>query len=147
MKLGIIASEGDVSFTGDFLQMQQKNTTTIDLSHPGNITTNFFNSSIYNPGISRNPNLVNNTGIDLSMFNVPNAGNINIANGQTSTIFKYGTSSDVYSIFAFAMAVDSYIPEPEGIMVVNSINAVASPPQPYTVLPGQEISYTLNIKK
>jgi hypothetical protein len=24
MKLGIIASEGDVSFTGDFLQMQQK---------------------------------------------------------------------------------------------------------------------------
>jgi hypothetical protein len=58
------------------------------------------------------------------MFNVPNAGNINIANGQTSTIFKYGTSSDVYSIFAFAMAVDSYIPEPEGIMVVNSINAV-----------------------
>jgi hypothetical protein len=29
------------------------------------------------------------------------------------------------------MAVDSYIPEPEGIMVVNSINAVASPPQPY----------------
>jgi hypothetical protein len=29
MKLGIIASEGDVSFTGDFLQMQQKNTTTI----------------------------------------------------------------------------------------------------------------------
>jgi hypothetical protein len=43
MKLGIIASEGDVSFTGDFLQMQQKNTTTyIDLSHPGNITTNFL---------------------------------------------------------------------------------------------------------
>jgi hypothetical protein len=41
MKLGIIASEGDVSFTGDFLQMQQKNTTYIDLSHPGNIT-NFF---------------------------------------------------------------------------------------------------------
>jgi hypothetical protein len=66
-----------------------KNTTTyIDLSHPGNITTNFFNSSIYNPGISRNPNLVNNTGIDLSMFNVPNAGNINIANGQTSTILN-----------------------------------------------------------
>jgi hypothetical protein len=52
------------------------------------------------------------------MFNVPNAGNINIANGQTSTIFKYGTSSDVYSIFAFAMAVDSYIPEPEGIIMV-----------------------------
>jgi hypothetical protein len=27
MKLGIIASEGDVSFTGDFLQMQQKKNT------------------------------------------------------------------------------------------------------------------------
>jgi hypothetical protein len=43
-----------------------------------------------------------------------------LANGQTSTIFKYGTSSDVYSIFAFAMAVDSYIPEPEGIIMVLS---------------------------
>tara|TARA_R110000868_G_scaffold264879_1_gene523495 strand:- start:782 stop:5602 length:4821 start_codon:yes stop_codon:yes gene_type:complete len=147
MKLGVIASEGDVSFTGDFLQLQQLNTATyIDLSHSGNTTTNFFNSSIYNPGISRNPNLVNNTGMDISMFNVPNTGNINIANGQTSTIFKYGTNSDTYSIFAFGMAVDSYVPEPEGILVVNSINAVTNPPQPYNVLPGQEISYTLNIK-
>jgi hypothetical protein len=64
------------------------------------------------------------------MFNVPNAGNIKHSTANIY-FFKYGTSSDVYSIFAFAMAVDSYIPEPEGIMVVNSINAVASPPQPY----------------
>jgi hypothetical protein len=55
MKLGIIASEGDVSFTGDFLQMQQKNTATyIDLSHPGNITTNFL-IHLFITGISRNP--------------------------------------------------------------------------------------------
>jgi uncharacterized repeat protein (TIGR01451 family) len=44
------------------------------------------------------------------------------------------------------MSVDTYIPEPEGVMGINSIN-VPNPSQPYTVLPGQEeISYTLNIK-
>jgi hypothetical protein len=41
------------------------------------------------------------------------------------------------------MSVDTYIPEPEGVMGINSINAVPNPPQPYTVLPG-EISYILN---
>jgi hypothetical protein len=82
MKLGIIASEGDVSFTGDFLQMQQKYHYLYWSVSPWKHNYQFFNSSIYNPGISRNPNLVNNTGIDLSMFNVPNAGNINIANGN-----------------------------------------------------------------
>jgi hypothetical protein len=41
MKLGIIASEGDVSFTGDF-RCNKKIPLPIDLSHPGNITTNFL---------------------------------------------------------------------------------------------------------
>jgi hypothetical protein len=44
------------------------------------------------------------------------------------------------------MSVDTYIPEPEGVMAINSINAVPNPPQPYTVLPGQEISYSPLLK-
>jgi hypothetical protein len=147
MKLGVMAAEGDENRTGDYLEIQQLNTATYQrLSHSGNVTTNFFNSSIATGGNTKNPDLVNNTGIDISMFSIPNTGNSIIANGQTSTIFNYGSSGDKFSIFAFAMAVDSYIPEPEGIMVVNSINSISNPIQPYSVLPGQEISYTLNIK-
>ncbi|WP_051929313.1 LamG-like jellyroll fold domain-containing protein [Flavobacterium sp. 83] len=145
MKLGVMASEGDKNKTGDYLKVQQLNTTTyIDLSHSGNTTTNFYNSSIQTGGNTRNPNLVNNTGIDLSMFTIPNTGNVNIANGQTSTNFKYGSSLDKFSIFGFAMSVDSYVPDPKGLISVTSINNVPNPPV-LNALPGQTINYSLNI--
>ncbi|MBD0725383.1 hypothetical protein B6A10_09350 [Flavobacterium sp. L1I52] len=145
MKLGVMASEGDVAKTGDYLQVQQLNTTTyVSLSHSGNTTNNFYNSSILTGGNTRNPNLQNNTGIDLSMFNIPNTGNANIANGQTSTNFKYGSSLDKFSIFGFAMSVDSYVPDPQGLISVNSINNVTNPTV-LNALPGQTINYSLNI--
>jgi hypothetical protein len=150
MKLGVMATEGDAGVTGDYLKIKKLNSTNasdyVSLSHAGNNTNNFFNSSIYTGGNTRNPNLVNNTGMDLSMFEIPNAGNSVIANNQTSTTFRYGTLGELYSIFGLAMSVDTYIPEPEGIMAVNSINATSNPPQPYNVLPGQEIEYKLNIR-
>jgi len=145
MKLGVMASEGDIMKTGDYLKVQQLNTlfyTT--LSHSGNSLTNFYNSSILTGGNIRNPNLVNNTGIDLSMFTIPNALNLNIANGQTSTNFKYGSTLDKFSIFGFAMSVDSYVPEPKGLISVNSINNITNPPV-LNALPGQTINYSLNI--
>jgi hypothetical protein len=72
VKLGLMASEGDVSFSGDYFRIRNLNTNSYtNLSHAGNSTTNFFNSSI-NTGGTRNPNLVNNTGIDVVMFTIPN---------------------------------------------------------------------------
>lgn len=145
MKLGVMVSEGDRNRTGDYLKIQELNTANyLSLSHTGNTTTNFYNSSIETGGNPRNPNLLNNTGIDLSMFNVPNTGNTIIANGQTSTNFQYGSSADKFSIFGFAMAVDAYVPKPEGIIDVNSINGVPNP-SVLTVLPGQVIEYSLDI--
>lgn len=145
MKLGVMASEGDVGKTGDYLKVQQLNTSTyIPLSHSGNTTTNFYNSSILTGGNTRSPNLQNNTGIDLCMFTIPNTSNANIANGQTSTNFKYGSSLDKFSIFGFAMSVDSYIPEPKGLISVNSINNNTNPSD-LNALPGQAINYSLNI--
>ncbi|MGM8361210.1 LamG-like jellyroll fold domain-containing protein [Flavobacterium sp. ARAG 55.4] len=145
MKLGVMVSEGDVNKTGDYLKVQQKNTTTyIDLSHSGNTTNNFYNSTILTGGNTRNPSLQNNTGIDLCMFNIPNTGNINIANGQTSTNFKYGSNLDKFSIFGFAMSVDSYVPDTQGLISVNSINNVTNPAV-LNALPGQAINYSLKI--
>lgn len=153
MKLGVMAAEGDVALTGDYLAVQKLNADPAVypgnysvLSHAGNTTTNFFNSSIFplpTAGNS-NPNLVNNTGVDFSMFTVPNTDNLVIGNNQTSTTFRFGSSSDVFTIFGFAMSVDAYIPEPKGIISVTSINNVPNPPV-LNALPGQEINYSLNI--
>jgi hypothetical protein len=153
MKLGVMAAEGDVALTGDYLAVQKlaANPSTypgsyLILSHPKNATNNFFNSSIYPvpaAGTS-NPILQNNTGVDLSMFTIPNAGNTVIGNNQTSTTFRFGSTSEVYTIYGFAMSVDAYIPEPKGLISVTSINNVPNPPI-LNAAPGQTINYSLNI--
>ncbi len=153
MKLGVMAAEGDIALTGDYLAVQKLNADPavypgnyLALSHANNTTTNFFDSSIFpTPTASAsNPNLQNNTGVDFSMFTIPNASNSIIGNNQTSTTFRFGSSSDVYTIFGFAMSVDAYIPQPKGLISVNSINNVTNPPVLYA-LPGQTINYSLNI--
>ncbi|MFV5699430.1 LamG-like jellyroll fold domain-containing protein [Flavobacterium sp. ZT3R17] len=156
MKLGIMAAEGDVATNSgsDYLAVQKLNadptvynsTNYLTLNHTGNSTTNFFNSSIYPvpaAGTS-NPILQNNTGVDFSMFTIPNSGNTVIGNNQTSTTFRFGSTYEVYTIFGFAMSVDSYVPEPKGLISVNSINNVTNPPV-LNALPGQTINYSLNI--
>ena len=145
MKLGLMASEGDVSFTGDYFRIQNLNTTNYTtLSHSGNSSTNFFNSSI-NAGGARNPQLSNNTGIDVAMFDIQNTNNSIIGNNQTSTNFRYGTSGDTYSIFAIAMAVDAYIPEVEKVISTTTINGLPAI-EPYVALPGQEVGFSIDIK-
>lgn len=154
MKLGVMAAEGDVALSGDYLAVQKLNadptvypTNYLVLTNPSNnATNNFFSSSIYPvpaAGTS-SPNLVNNTGVDFSMFTIPNTGNTVIGNGQTSTTFRFGSTSDVFTIFGFAMSVDAYIPEPTGLISVSSINNVTNPPI-LNALPGQTINYSLNI--
>lgn len=155
MKLGVMTAEGDVKLTGDYLAVQKlaqdpsiyDATHYLTLTNPSNIRTdNFFSSSIYPVPTSgtSNPILANNTGVDFSMFTVPNTDNLVIGNNQTSTTFRFGSSSDVFTIFGFAMSVDAYIPDPKGIISVTSINNVPNPPV-LNALPGQEINYSLNI--
>jgi putative flippase GtrA len=145
IKLGMMASEGDVNFTGDYFRiLKNSDGTYLNLSHSNNSTTNFFNSSI-NAGGTRNPNLPNNTGIDIAMFNVPNANNSVIGNNQTSTNFRYGTDGDTYSIFAIAMSVDAYVPEVEGVLQATTLNG-APAVQPYTIQPNQEMGFSVDIK-
>jgi hypothetical protein len=154
MKLGVMAAEGDVNLSGDYLAVQKLNadpavynsTNYLTLNHAGNSTSNFFNSSIFPfPGAGNsNPNLVNNTGVDFSMFTIPNTDNLVIGNNQTATTFRFGSTSDVFTIFGFAMSVDAYIPEPKAMISVNSINNITNPAV-LSVLPGQTINYSLNI--
>ncbi|NLM93387.1 MAG: hypothetical protein GX168_10625, partial [Bacteroidales bacterium] len=145
MKLGLMAGEGDRGISGDYFQIRNySDNQWINLTHGGNTTNNFFNSSIFIENTERNPNLVNNTGLDISMFEIPNANNSIITNDQTSTTFRYGTTQDTYIIFCMAMAVEAYTPEPLASNEVITVND-----QPYIpgnpVLPGDEIEYTLEV--
>ncbi len=155
MKLGVMAAEGDRNLTGDYLAVQKltadpnktyDTTNYLTLNHTGNSTNNFFNSSIYPTPTTgeSNPILQNNTGVDFSMFTIPNPSNSVIGNSQTSTTFRFGSTSEVYTIFGFAMSVDSYVPDPQGLISVNSINNVTNPTV-LNALPGQTINYSLNI--
>ena len=146
MKLCLMAGEGDRPITGDRFWIQKLQTTNWErLYHGGNDSTNFFNSSIFTGGNTRNPNLLNNTGMDVAMFNINNPSNTVIGNNQTSTKFYYRSTQDTYIIYCIAMAVDAYRPEPEGLNTIATINGV-----PYTtgmqVLPGQNIVYELEIR-
>lgn len=148
VKLGLMASEGDVGISGDFIEIQnaaRDNWT--KLSHDGNTTNNFFNSSIETGGNDRSLNRTNNTGVDIAMFDVPNTGNSNIANGQTRTKFRYGTSQDAYAIFALAMAVDAYVPEAEATNIIIAVEGVTGEIVDGTMVePGKTITYQMDIR-
>ena len=147
IKIGVMAGEGDVNYDGDYFQIEKLNSNTYQsLSRAGNSTNNFFNSSINTGGNARNPNLVNNSGIDISMFDLPNSAKDIIGNNQTSTTFRYGSTVDTYTIFSIVMAVDAYVPEIEGVLTATTINGSPSGSAPYTVLPAQELGYKIQIK-
>ncbi|MDY0099669.1 MAG: hypothetical protein RBR81_10750, partial [Bacteroidales bacterium] len=147
MKLGLMAGEGDRDISGDYFQIINQAGTFVNLSHGGNSTNNFFNSSIYTGGNARNPDDLNNFGTDVSMFYIDNPDNSIIANNQTATTFRYGTTQDTYIIYCIAMAVDAYRPEIEGLNTVVEVNG-----SPYTysepatpVYPNDIIEYTVDI--
>ena len=136
MKLGMMAGEGDVSISGDYFKIKDQSNNWVALNHGGNSATNFFNSSVYTGGNARNPNLVNNTGIDISMFYIPNTGNSIITNNQTSTTFRYGSTQDTYIIHCIAMASDAYLP---GISLTKTCS-----PTCYSAL-NEAINYTISV--
>lgn len=151
MKLGMMAAEGDRNLTGDSCAIQKVQSTNYQyLVHSGNTTNDFFNSSIQTGGNDRYPNYVNNTGIDIAMFNIDNPDNTVIGNEQTSTKFRFGTSSDAYFPFLFVMGVDAYIPEAEALSGVMDIDEddiiIDSETGNYLIDPGDEITFEVEVK-
>lgn len=154
LKLGVMASEGDNIVSGDYLEMLDQKGNWTRLSHPGNLTDNFFNSSIYTPVFKadgtlqenpRTPNLQNNTGIDIVQWDVPNPDNSLIANKQSSARFRFGTNQDLYVLYAFAFSVLSYTPNLEAHNKIESINGLPVEDSP-SIKPGEEIVLQVDIR-
>ncbi|WP_460318665.1 autotransporter outer membrane beta-barrel domain-containing protein, partial [Algoriphagus taiwanensis] len=161
VKLGVMAGEGDRNISGDQFAIKFNNVSGditnnahwFALSHGGNTSNNFFNSSIETGGNTRNLNRVNNTGIDISTienFNVDGSGNnIYIDNNDTATKFRYRSTGDTYAIFNIVFAVDSYVPEvePNNTLVSINGNPVANQHAPgLEVDPNDVLVYKLDIR-
>lgn len=141
IRMGMMAGEGDIDISGDSFDIQVLNTSNWEtLSHGGNTANNFFNSSIYTGGNPRRPNLKNNYGMDVSMFDLNNTGNRLITNNQTSTRFRFGTAQDSYVIFNITFAVDAFVPEAQAYH-----REVSGVLQHGTVQPGQELEFEVDI--
>lgn len=140
--MGMMASEGDRPISGDYFEiLRADNSNYQRLSHAGNSTNNFFNSSIQTGGNARNPEYLNNTGLDIAKFDLPNSGNNIIPNNATSTTFRFGSNQDTYSIFNIVFAVDAYVPE----VVAENTPASGTPASGQTVDPGQSLDFHLDI--
>ncbi|KEO73215.1 hypothetical protein EL17_12740 [Anditalea andensis] len=147
IKLGIMAGEGDEDLSGNYLEIESGVNTGnfLRLSHSGNTPDNFFNSSIITGGTPRMPALVNNTGMDIAMFNVPNPDNSVIGNSQTSTRFRYGSTRDRYIIYNLTFSADAYVPDILGANKVVTINGQEVTDTDFSVVPGQEVGFQVDI--
>ena len=149
VKIAMMAGEGDQEYTGDAFDIRSSGSTNASptwlvLANQDGATNNFFNSRIV--GVpSRNPNLVNNSGLDIKVMELDNSAKNYITNNQTSTRFRYRTGTDTYIIFSIVFAVDAYVPEVEPVNTVITVNG-----NPYIsgnpVSPGDEVGYTLQVK-
>lgn len=148
VKMGMMAGEGDRNISGDYFQIRNSaNNGWKTLNHANNSSDNFFNSSITTDINTRNQGLNNNTGIDIAMFDLPNADRSIIDYGQTSTKFKYGSTQDTYIIYNIIFAVDAYIPEIEGLsrlVKVNENNITGSGNQ--TINAGDYLTYEVEVR-
>src|SRR5690606_39190637 len=127
--IGVMAGEGDRSIDGDYFQVLGRGGTSTNTNHyrslgNSSLTGGFFNSNV-DTGSAKNPNLVNNTGLDIQRISLPNqtsvysgqtgTSNFIIGNNATSTTFRYGSTQDTYIIYNLVFAVDAYVPEVEAV--------------------------------
>jgi hypothetical protein len=67
----MMAGEGDRGISGDFFEIRNAaDNAWVRLNHGGNSQNNYFNSSIFTGGNSRNPTLLNNSGMDVSTYTI-----------------------------------------------------------------------------
>jgi uncharacterized repeat protein (TIGR01451 family) len=152
MRMGVVAGEGDRGTVGDALAVRSyaspglaPNAYTTMANELG-ATNNFFNSSItrIGPGgaseavVAKDPNYINNLGIDMDVFEVPNAGNAVIQNSTNALDINLTSTSDVYLPSVVTTAVQLYVPNVQQSMTKSVVDLNGG-----DVLPGDLLEYTI----
>ncbi|EHO07788.1 hypothetical protein HMPREF9714_02386 [Myroides odoratimimus CCUG 12901] len=143
INLGYMAMEGDRLAVTDYLAILNANKNDwVKLSHSANSVDNFFNSTITPNDYNRNRKLVDNMGIDIGKFTLPNDNNRLIKNGDTSTKFRAGTVSDGLNIHTLVFGVDTYVSD---IIAENKITT-SGVVDNSTVSAGQTIQFNTTLR-
>ena len=150
LKLGLLAAEGDAQGTGDVMNVWNKDTDQWDplVDQGYNTANNFFNSRIHGDDGGRNPNLVNNTGIDIHSFYIDNSDKQYLRNDDSNIKFQFKSTNEHYTPYCLAFAMDAYIPEAVSLHTVATVNGtpVDQLPAGYSVAPGEVLSYSIDLK-
>ncbi|WP_434036540.1 HYR-like domain-containing protein [Formosa sp. 4Alg 33] len=143
-QIGVMAGEGDDDLSGDLLSTQWGGTGIYRerLTHPGNTQFNFFNSTIEVGGSPRNPSVAT-YGLDLSKFDLPTAS---VVPNQDDLSFEYISVLDKFVIYNLTLSFEAPAPGIEAEVAITNINGTPNSSETTTVEPGQDITYTVDIK-
>lgn len=135
-RLGVIAYEGDLGFTGDSFRLN--GTALADALNPAN---NFFNSSITQLGTrfsAKNPDYTNQLGFDCDLV----SANGLLANSATSAALSLTTNGDTYYPGVTTFATDLYAPLFDGANFTKTVADLDGG----VVRPGDVLRYTVTMK-
>ena len=131
-RLGVVAGEGDLGFTGDSFQLDA--TALSDAQNPAN---NFFNSSISLLGTrftAKNPNYLNQLGWDTDLV----SANGILPNSSTTASITLSSTNDQYYPGVVTFATDLYQPVIQGSSFTKSVADLNGG----SVQPGDFLEYT-----
>lgn len=132
VELGVIAYDGDKSFTGDAMKLNGNT-----LSNSLNPSSDFFNSSITRLGTAitaKNPNYSNQLGLDIDVINA----NGLLANGATSAQIKLTTGGESYMPGVVTSVIDLFAPDILTTKSVTDLNGGIA-------VPGDILEYTVTL--
>lgn len=147
MRMGVVAGEGDRGTTGDALAVRSYASPGLapnaytTLPNDSGATNNFFNSSItrLNANVAaKSPNYINNLGVDMDVFDVPNTGNAVIQNSTNALDINLTSTGDVYLPSVVTTAVQLYVPNVQQSMTKSVVDVNGG-----EVLPGDLLEYTI----
>ncbi|NKI28031.1 hypothetical protein HCG49_15825, partial [Arenibacter sp. 6A1] len=136
------AIEGDRVLDKDNLQIKKPDNTWQKISTTLRGADNFFNSRITLKGanfVNRNPASTNTLGYDASIFPLNNAGNLLIANNQTSTTLRATSGSESYGLYLLGFSIEVYEPS------LGALEFTTSPANS-TYNPGDIATLSISIK-
>jgi uncharacterized repeat protein (TIGR01451 family) len=134
-KLGVVAYEGDLGFTGDSFLLNG-----VAQGDALNPSTNFFNSSITLLGsqyINKAPNYVNQLGFDIDLLALTNA----LPNSATSATISLTTNGDQYFPGVVTFVTDLYAP----VITGNSFKKTVVDLNGAPARPGDVLEYTVSM--
>ncbi len=135
-RLGVVAFEGDLGYTGDAFQLN--GTSLTDARNPVN---NFFNSTISALGAhvtNKNPNYLNQLGFDIDLV----SANGLLANSATNAAIRLTSSNDVYYPGVVTFATDLYAPVFDATNFTKTVVDLNGG----SVRPGDVLEYTITMR-